>query len=66
MTRYILELDSHPPSWVDGSEGDPGRTTRIDHATRYTERVANAAARLLRKQYGRRIRVVKIDDEAIP
>ena len=63
MTHYVLELDSHPPSWVDGSDGDPGRTVCIDRAQRLpTEHLANALAVLLRNQYGRRIRVVKIDD----
>jgi len=63
MTHYVLQLDSHPPSWVDGSEGDPGRTVCPDRAKRYkTEMLANATARLMRNQYERRIRVVKIDD----
>ncbi|MEA3642272.1 MAG: hypothetical protein VBE63_20360 [Lamprobacter sp.] len=42
MTRvenqaYLLELNSDPPSWVDGSDGDPGRTCRRQHALRFQD-----------------------------
>ena len=63
MTDYVLALDSHPPSYVDGSEGDPGRTVRIERAERFeTENLALEVATTLGMQFGRRIRVVRLDE----
>ena len=56
---YLIELDSLPPSWVDGSDGDPGRTTRKECAKRFkTVRQARDEADRLANLFGRTFRVV--------
>lgn len=41
-TQYLLELDSDPPSWVDGSDGDPGRTCVKERARVFLSKSAAA------------------------
>lgn len=61
--KCLLELNSNPPSWVDGSQGDPGRTTRRECAKRYNYRAAMRAVARFRYLYGRNI-TVRRDSEA--
>jgi hypothetical protein len=56
---YLLELNSDPPSWVDGSDGDPGRTCRRQQALRFRDRaLALRESRRLSACFGRVISVV--------
>lgn len=64
-TQYLLELDSDPPSWVDGSDGDPGRTCVKERARVFLSKSAAAyEANRLSKLYGRRVRAVAVTPSA--
>lgn len=56
--EYLIRLDSYPPSWVDSSLGDPGRTTQRDEALRFpTLAAAEKAMQRLQEYYPRRMNI---------
>ena len=62
---FVIQFHSNPPSYYDGSQGDPGRTTEITRAKRYgSGNSAVRAAGQLWRHYHRGWTLVQLSDKA--
>lgn len=62
--QYVIRFDSDPPTWYDGSYGDPGRTTILARAQIYHGVMsARRAHEQLWARYRRIMQIVTLDSQ---
>ena len=57
---FVIRFNTNPPTYYDGSKGDPGRTTKAEEAKKYgSDTSAYNAADQLWRRYGRLWSIVR-------